>query len=511
MANRSCTGGTSLAPMPTHPHHLSREPSREDIEMAENLSLLNNAQDRPPSRTQSREQEPESTKSSQQSSPAQEEPSEIYHSLEDAVPLPGQPSTPTSTAASVSLSYAGWSNAPTAGQVCSNCGTTRTPLWRRSPAGETICNACGLYQKARNQPRPINVRRPVQPSPAASSRSLAPPLPSPAPEQKVSDRSVSPATQPGGSPRGATYVAAAKESSGTCPGGGRCNGTGGQQGCNGCPAYNNRVSRTAQVVPVGRCRSEAVGGSEEAGQVAVASASVVVACHNCGSTVTPLWRRDDQGHTICNACGLYFRLHGKARPTVMKKSEIKRRKRIVPAGFEGDSPPPSSIAGLSPSLYNVQPAGWESVSPGPSPVPMAATSDLEGLSQRAPVAIDFTNYYRNGPSVRLQGPPTPTEAHFEPQPARKRSFSSTLEPGESPDTSMAPMPHRPHDISSLLNPARPQDPQIDPALANMDTRPRASPASVEERMVKKERLRREAEAMREELARKERELLELEN
>ncbi|RKP35079.1 hypothetical protein BJ085DRAFT_14908, partial [Dimargaris cristalligena] len=50
-------------------------------------------------------------------------------------------------------------------------------------------------------------------------------------------------------------------------------------------------------------------------------------CFNCETDHTPLWRRDADGNTICNACGLYYKLHGVHRPVHMKRSVIKRRKR----------------------------------------------------------------------------------------------------------------------------------------------------------------------------------------
>ncbi|KAJ2642621.1 GATA type transcriptional activator of nitrogen-regulated proteins, partial [Coemansia sp. RSA 1694] len=50
-------------------------------------------------------------------------------------------------------------------------------------------------------------------------------------------------------------------------------------------------------------------------------------CHNCGVDSTPLWRRDAGGNVICNACGLYFKLHGIVRPISMKRAVIKRRRR----------------------------------------------------------------------------------------------------------------------------------------------------------------------------------------
>ena len=32
-------------------------------------------------------------------------------------------------------------------------------------------------------------------------------------------------------------------------------------------------------------------------------------CANCKTTTTTLWRRNQGGEPVCNACGLYYKLH----------------------------------------------------------------------------------------------------------------------------------------------------------------------------------------------------------
>ena len=52
-----------------------------------------------------------------------------------------------------------------------------------------------------------------------------------------------------------------------------------------------------------------------------------VSCTNCGTKTTPLWRRNPQGQPLCNACGLFLKLHGVVRPLSLKTDVIKKRQR----------------------------------------------------------------------------------------------------------------------------------------------------------------------------------------
>ncbi len=51
-------------------------------------------------------------------------------------------------------------------------------------------------------------------------------------------------------------------------------------------------------------------------------------CKNCKTSTTPLWRRDEQGNVLCNACGLFLKLHARNRPISLKTDTIKSRNRV---------------------------------------------------------------------------------------------------------------------------------------------------------------------------------------
>ncbi|XP_053309339.1 transcription factor GATA-5 [Spea bombifrons] len=67
-------------------------------------------------------------------------------------------------------------------------------------------------------------------------------------------------------------------------------------------------------------------------------------CTNCHTTTTTLWRRNSEGEPVCNACGLYMKLHGVPRPLAMKKESIQTRKRKPKNGSKGKTSTGSSTS-----------------------------------------------------------------------------------------------------------------------------------------------------------------------
>ncbi|ODQ56253.1 hypothetical protein SAICODRAFT_4441 [Saitoella complicata NRRL Y-17804] len=74
--------------------------------------------------------------------------------------------------------------------------------------------------------------------------------------------------------------------------------------------------------------------AEKAGK----SQNGVTSCTNCGTTTTPLWRRNPEGQPLCNACGLFLKLHGVVRPLSLKTDVIKKRNRGNPSSSNTAAP-----------------------------------------------------------------------------------------------------------------------------------------------------------------------------
>ncbi|KAK9503596.1 hypothetical protein O3M35_010124 [Rhynocoris fuscipes] len=115
--------------------------------------------------------------------------------------------------------------------------------------------------------------------------------------------------------------------------------------CNACGLYNriNGVNR-----PPVRTHHKKVPnmGNRRAG----------VSCANCHTTTTTLWRRNNTGEPVCNACGLYYKLHGVNRPLAMKKDGIQTRKR-KPKNPQSNSPKQDEKMANSPPLYHLETKG----------------------------------------------------------------------------------------------------------------------------------------------------------
>ncbi|GAB5589965.1 Suppressor of ferric uptake 1 [Umbelopsis nana] len=276
--------------------------------------------------------------------------------------------------------------------ACSNCGVTATPLWRRAPTGEIICNACGLYLKARNATRPTWLKR----NTFARKNVNA---------SKLQHRFV----------------------------------LQDQTTCSTTKSMNDSSEEDQQTTSP--CSPPVSENNDSHPQEPSTHDRPQMTCANCSTTTTPLWRRDEEGNTICNACGLYYKLHNVQRPVTMKRSVIKRRKRVhanIISQHHHPLPQPIQQRRLCPKHHQSS----SSSSSDEQPPMLIHDSSSGGEASSSGTDDDESNdrkrrYYDDG---------------FRTVKRMNLGYPSHYMQEKAPAETMQPPTHGPSHISSLLNP-----------------------------------------------------------
>ncbi|XP_064597602.1 transcription factor GATA-6-like [Liolophura sinensis] len=110
--------------------------------------------------------------------------------------------------------------------------------------------------------------------------------------------------------------------------------------CNACGLYHKMNGINRPPIKPQR-RLEEVEERKKYTEVKYEKASnrrMGLSCANCNTTTTTLWRRNTEGEPVCNACGLYYKLHQVNRPLSMKKDGIQTRKRKPKTPTKSKSP-----------------------------------------------------------------------------------------------------------------------------------------------------------------------------
>ncbi|XP_057179479.1 transcription factor GATA-3 isoform X3 [Triplophysa rosa] len=100
------------------------------------------------------------------------------------------------------------------------------------------------------------------------------------------------------------------------------------------------------------CSGRSVSCKKLTRQAQSAARRAGTSCANCQTTTTTLWRRNANGDPVCNACGLYYKLHNINRPLTMKKEGIQTRNRKMSSKSKKSKKSHDSMDDFSKSLMD---------------------------------------------------------------------------------------------------------------------------------------------------------------
>jgi GATA-binding protein len=190
-------------------------------------------------------------------------------------------------------------------------------------------------------------------------------------------------------------------------------------------------------------------------------------CTNCFTQTTPLWRRNPEGHPLCNACGLFLKLHGVVRPLSLKTDVIKKRNR-----GSGNAP-----VGSASTRSSKKPSRKNSIAQTPVTTPTShKAADSESpkstgsVGERPTTGISVTSAVSNSKTGGVvpiaPGPPKPGNTNTGPQPrgvnvaprrarGQSKSESQELEMADADDTNGRAPPLRRKDTAIVTPNAYP--------------------------------------------------------
>jgi len=241
---------------------------------------------------------------------------------------------------------------------CSNCGTLSTPLWRFDRVtGSTMCNACGVYFKNHGVHRSVvssaghSHRQDTAHATAAkaSLKRKAPEVLPPEDQEEHEEGAISKEEQSGAalmrrSRRPRKAIVHRHKS----PEEGHVDGESSRAGSPAPQSFIHEQQRRDLVNDLLKAFAFSTNPLDvkEAGAVLVGLRADVLSeltdvplnvatkkrsghngtkrptvartdvnCAHCGTSNTPLWRKDrNTGLIMCNACGIYLKTHGRNRP-----------------------------------------------------------------------------------------------------------------------------------------------------------------------------------------------------